>query len=296
MSFPPEVDNSLRAETAVSSGAASESSAASTLRRLLATLISAACPGAGHLILGRLSVGMFLSALFAMLVCCYWPLRLLRYYAGFITLIVTWGVLGVYSACSNQLIRSPGTGRRVSKWWFALTLPAALMIVSLTSTVLARASGFRPFTVPSTSMEPTIQRGDHIMVDTRAYRFGSPQYRDVVVFRRDGLFIIKRIIGIGGDTLEGRSDRILLNGNLINESYIQHSDPRSALDWDTSDSGWLHSFGPLTVPPSSYFVMGDNRDVSLDSRSPDYGFVDGGSIIGKVLYVYSAAREGIRVR
>jgi signal peptidase I len=143
-------------------------------------------------------------------------------------------------------------------------------------------------------MEPTIQHGDNVIVDVRAYRSGSPQYRDVVVFHKDGSFVVKRIIAIGGDTIEGRSDRIMVNGNLINESYIRRSDIQS--DDEPPGYEWMHSFGPLTVPPNKYFVMGDNRNESLDSRSPKYGFADGDKIIGKVLYVYRAAREGARVR
>lgn len=272
------------------------SSRLATSRQLFAAVISAAWPGAGHLILGQLPKGMLLSAMFVGILSAYWPLRLLRYYAGFITLILVWLVVGFYSTYTAQLIRSPKTGHRASMWWFALTLPTALIIISLTNTGITRASGFRPFTVPSTSMEPTIQRNDRVMVDTDAYRVGHPQYRDVIVFYRDRTFLAKRIIGIGGDTVEGRSDRITVNGNLINESYIEHSGTQSASDQYPPGYDWMHSFGPMTVPSGRYFVMGDNRDVSLDSRSPEYGFVDRGSIIGRVLYVYKSAKEGARIR
>lgn len=220
-----------------------------------------------------------------------------RYYAGFITLVLSWVILGIYSACSTQLVRSAKTGHRTSMWWFALTLPVAVVIFSLTITRATQAAGFRQFTVPSTSMEPTIQHGDSVIVDTRAYRSSPPQYRDVIVFlREDGSFCAKRIIAIGGDTIEGRSDRIMVNGNLINESYIQHSETKSAVDDEPPVYDWMHSFGPITVPASKYFVIGDNRDVSLDSRSPEFGFANRDKVVGKVLYVYRVAREGSRIR
>jgi len=247
--------------------------------------------------LGQLPKGMFLSAVFVTLLSCYWPLRLLRYYAGFVTLILSWAILSFYSACSTQLTLNVKTRQRASRLWFALTLPVALVILSFTIRGVMRASGFTPFAVPSTSMEPTIQHGDSVIVDTRAYRLSRPQYRDVIVFYRvDGSFCAKRIIAIGGDIIAGRSDRIMVNGSLINESYIQHSAKQSALDDEPPGYDWMHSFGPVTVPANKYFVMGDNRDVSLDSRSPEFGFADGGRIVGKVLYVYRAAREGLRVR
>ena len=283
-------------ESVVEPGLAQNSFRLATLRQLFAALLSAAWPGAGHILLGQFPKGMLLSALFVGILSSYGPLRLLRYYAGFLTLIVSLLVLGLYSTCTIQLMRNPRTGHRASLWWFAFTLPTALIIISLTNLGVTRASGFRPFTVPSTSMEPTIQRDDRVMVDTRAYRVGQPQYRDVIVFYRDRTFLAKRIIGISGDTVEGRSERITVNGNLINESYIEHSEVQSVADQGASGYNWIHSFGPMTVPAGKFFVMGDNRDVSLDSRSPGYGFVDRGSIIGRVLYVYRSAKQGVRIR
>ncbi|HEY3972718.1 MAG TPA: signal peptidase I [Candidatus Sulfotelmatobacter sp.] len=266
------------------------------LGQLSATILSAACPGSGHFLLGESSKGMLLSGLFAALLCAFWPLRLPRYYPGFVILIAALVVLGLYSACSAQWIPNAKSGYRVSAWWLAITLPAALVIISFTGTGIVRAAGFRIFDVPSVSMEPTIQRGDRILVDVRAFHSHAPQYRDVIVSYRKREFTVKRIIAIGGDSIEGRSGQVMLNGSLINESYIQHSLTRRNVDSEDGIDQWMQTFGPVTVPTEKYFVMGDNRDVSLDSRSPEYGFVEKGSIMGKVLFVYKAAHEGAAVR
>lgn len=244
--------------------------------------------------LGQSSKGMVISAIFVLLICGFWPLRLPRYDASFAGLGLSWILLGVYSSCSAQLIRNPRSGYRLSKWWFAFTLPVAILIVNLTGRGIVRASGFTTFDIPSTSMEPTIQKDDRIVVDTRAYRATLPQYQDVVVFRRTNDFAVKRIIAMGGDTIEGRAGQILLGGNLINESYVEHSNAQRQLE--ASDDDWMQSFGPITIPPNKYFVMGDNRDVSLDSRSPDFGLVDRSAITGRVLYVSNAARQGGHIR
>jgi signal peptidase I len=244
--------------------------------------------------LGQLSKGMVLSAMFVLLICGFWPLRLPRYYAGFAGLGLSWILLGVCSACSAQLIRSPKSGDRLSKWWFAFTLPVAFLIVSLTARGIVRASGFAAFDSPSTSMEPMIQKGDRIVVDIRAYHASLPQYQDVIVFRRTDDFAVKRIIAMGGNTIEGRAGQILLSGNLINESYVEHS--KAQRQSEPSDDDWMQSFGPITIPPNKYFVMGDNRDISLDSRSTDFGLVDRAAILGRVLYVSNAARQGGRIR
>jgi signal peptidase I len=84
---------------------------------------------------------------------------------------------------------------------------------------------------------------------------------------------------------------VSLNGQILVEKYVEHIQSRSYVPE-------LDTFGPTTVPPGNYFVMGDNRDVSYDSRSHDFGFVSGNTIAGKPLYIYasSADRSGKHLR
>ena len=239
---------------------------------------------------------MLLSAAFVGLLTCFWPLRLLRYYAGFLGLYCGWTVLALYSSCSAQLIPNTRTGTRLAKWWFAVTLPASLIVLSLMGAAVTRAAGFRALENPSTSMEPTIQRGDHFIVDMRAFRAKEPQYQDVIVFYRDHTYFIKRLVAMSGDSIEGKNGGIVINGSLMNESYVEHSRAGSSVDWQALGTDPLQNFGPVEVPSGKYFVLGDNRDVSLDSRSRHVGFVDRNSVVGKVLYIYRSTREGTRVR
>jgi signal peptidase I len=136
-------------------------------------------------------------------------------------------------------------------------------------------------------MEKTISKGDHVVVDTHYYRSHAPKRQDVVVFLRDGTFFVKRVMAAGGDTIEGRKGLILVNGNAILEPYIQHiGEPPP----------YLNTFGPITVPAGEYFVMGDNRDVSFDSRSPEFGYLHATSIVGKSLYIFGSDRIGESIR
>ena len=141
-------------------------------------------------------------------------------------------------------------------------------------------------------------QGDHIVADMRYYSSRSPSRRDVIVFEKDGTFFTKRVIAIGGDTVQEKDGDVLVNGLKIDEPYIQHTQA------STSDlmanlglpSNWMINFGPVTLPKGKYFVMGDNRDVSLDSRLPEVGLLDKRSIMGKVLYIFDSDRPGKRIR
>jgi signal peptidase I len=71
-------------------------------------------------------------------------------------------------------------------------------------------------------MERTILKGDRIVVDFRQYRDSKPKFRDIILIRKDGLFFVKRVIAVGGDTIEGKDGAIIVNGSRLEEAYIRH--------------------------------------------------------------------------
>jgi signal peptidase I len=144
-------------------------------------------------------------------------------------------------------------------------------------------------------MERTIQRGDHIVADAWYYDSRSPSRPDVIIFKNRGTFFVKRVIGVGGDTIAGGKREVTVNGRVIDEPYAQYGGS-SAVDWKSLGADWMDSFGPVKVPDGKYFVLGDNRDVSVDSRSPEVGFIDRSSIVGKALYVFSSDRQGASIQ
>lgn len=148
------------------------------------------------------------------------------------------------------------------------------------------------FQIPSGAMLPTLVPGDHILVNKRAYWDTTPQRGDVVVFRfpeNEAKLFVKRIIGIPGDVVEVRDQSIYLNGAPFPETYIQHTDKNILAD-NPRDN-----VRATTVPPNSYFVLGDNRESSLDSRF--WGYVAKDKILGKAESIYfSIDRPSLTIR
>jgi signal peptidase I len=170
-----------------------------------------------------------------------------------------------------------------------------LVVIAFVVALLLKTFVIQAFYIPSASMLPTLEEGDRVLVEKLSYAIGSPGRGDVIVFERDvaldttveesqwwekvvdsfrGLFgfptgttqdFIKRVIAVGGDTVEGRSDGVYVNGELVDEAYLE------------PESGPAE-FPPVEVAEGQVFVMGDNRGNSDDSRS--FGTVSEDRIIG----------------
>ena len=148
------------------------------------------------------------------------------------------------------------------------------------------------FKIPSGSMLETLQIGDRLLVNKFLYgiklpfsdryliKGADPERGDIIVFRypRDpSTDFIKRIVGVPGDIIEMRHKVLYLNGKILTEPYVQHLEANSFV---MQRDFW----GPITVPDNAYFVLGDNRDNSLDSRY--WGFVEREAIRGKAWRIY----------
>lgn len=139
----------------------------------------------------------------------------------------------------------------------------------------------RPTVVKQTSMQPTFNPNDYVIMYKRAYVKKEPARGDVIVFKsnlpdasgRDKL-LIKRVIGLPGDVISVKDDQLYINGEPYREDYLKDGITTGEVD-------------NLKVPEGEYFVMGDNRVVSLDSRSPQVGTVKKSQIKGRaVLRLY----------
>ncbi len=180
------------------------------------------------------------------------------------------------------------------------------IVIALIVAFFIRTFVIQAYKIPSGSMKPTLLIGDHILVNKFIYGIKVPHFRNTLISIKEPkkgdivVFIypedrtkdfIKRVIATSGDTVEIRNKKIYLNGRLYEESHGVYTDqfviPGSIQPRD--------NFGPVTVPPSAIFVMGDNRDQSYDSRF--WGFVDLKDVLGKAFIIYwSWDREDHGVR
>lgn len=153
--------------------------------------------------------------------------------------------------------------------WLKTILGAVVLYLILTQLVLVNV------TVPTGSMIDTIEPGDRVMAFRVPYYFGKPQQGDIVVFHNpdnEQELYIKRIIAQGGQTVEGIDGVVYVDGVALEEPYI------TGVPTD--------SFGPFEVPEDCYFMMGDNRNDSRDSRYWDNPYVERGKILGKAYFRY----------
>lgn len=167
---------------------------------------------------------------------------------------------------------------------------AAVLIALLITTFVIKM-----YKIPSRSMVPTLLVGDQLVVNKLIYGIKIPYFRntiipitdpqrgDIIVFiypKDRSLDFIKRVIGIGGDTIEIKDKKIFINGKVFTDNTGIYTDkiiyPGSVQPRD--------NFGPVTVPKGSLFVLGDNRDESMDSRF--WGFVDLKDVQGKAFIIY----------
>jgi signal peptidase I len=209
----------------------------------------------------------------------------------------------------RRVNRSPGQHWGLFLEW-AKSFTIAIILFLFVRTFLVEA-----FKIPSGSMEKTLLVGDFLLVNKMVYgaeipftgkhlpAIRHPQRGDVIVFQwplDPTKNFVKRLVGVPGDTLEMKGGELYVNGEHQNERYVSHSEPD--MDPSPPDFDWQkkylvktaeaasgpppsrNNWGPLVVPKDEYFVLGDNRDNSLDSRY--WQFVPDSLIRGRPMFVY----------
>jgi signal peptidase I len=256
----------------------------------VAALLSLVMPGLGQLYNGqvRKGVAFYLSVtiLGHLLYLSAGKLHSLLLFASAFLVAITIQLTAAIEA--GRTARRIGGDFRPAKYNRPLVyLGIYLLFGLLVSEVLSdyiRDNVIQAYRIPAGSMEPTLFIGDHILVDKAAAGF---THGDIVIFefpedmgKKNPRDFLKRIVGLPGDEIEIRDKRLLVNGRPAVEDYITHLEP----DTIPAATAPRDFFGPVIVPESMYFVIGDNRDRSYDSRF--WGFVAKEKVYGKAIQIY----------
>jgi len=264
---------------------------------ILAFLLSLVTPGLGQIYNGQFKKGI--SYLVGSdLVYLVFSFLLFTFYGMIFYLIV---ILGVFLFILIDAVRGANklkaiTLKPFNKWYIYL-------IVFLLSNVVIdqfliwtiKNNVARAYKTPSSTMAPTLLVGDHLVADMRIYKSQKPQRGDIIIFefpKDPSKEFIKRVIGVEGEKVEIIRNKIYINEKLLDDpwGYFEEGGLIKGLPV-------LDTFGPAVVPKNSLFVLGDNRNNSMDSRH--WGFVDIKKVKGKALYLYWAknkSRIGIELK
>ena len=256
----------------------------------LAALANLVGIGLGYVYLGRLRYAFaLLGVAVGVLAIAGWS-RLVFVPDAIVFLAVTAALIGLFPIvhCAVMAVRVPERAAvAYNRWWFyGLWILVSWFLTDVIVATRPTLFGFEPFRLPAASMAPTLDRGDFIMADTWHYDREQPQYGDLVVFSVPGqadIHYVKRIIGLPGDRIELRDDVLIRNGGSIKEHYLLLSSRRSNA---------MRNFGPAEVPDEHYFVLGDNRHNSRDSRF--FGSVGRKFLHGRVVHRWFSYDDGVR--
>jgi signal peptidase I len=204
---------------------------------------------------------------------------------GFALMAVA-GLFSIFICCLSAWFgfRRTNAARTPSLQWWQWTLAIVAISVSLigagTDFYLDKLIRMRAFKIASQAMEPTLKRGDRIVVDLVAYKKSAPKPGDLIVFEKDGSVFPKRVLAVGGDVVDYSNADLLVNGEKIEEPYRAPYDANAAFPQE---------FPEHVVADGEIYVLGDNRENSYDSRY--FGDISRKDVIGKVIGTYWPLRD-----
>ena len=266
----------------------------------IAFLLSMITPGLGQVYNGQLAKGICCFAGGYLLALALCRSGLARNFLGFALLeAMLIGLAIGISAEAYLAVRKRGAQKPASydRWYvYILAIAASTLIAGPLFTFPVRGPiGVRFAMIASSTMEPALLEGEYIVQADKPYRKEKPKRGDVVIFpfgKDPPQEFIKRIIGLEGETVEIAKGRVFIDNRPLEEPWAVYRGRQAG----AATVRPVDTLAKVVVPPGFVFVLGDNRDISYDSRY--YGPVETGSIRGKALYVLwgKRGRIGARVR
>jgi signal peptidase I len=263
---------------------------------IIAASLSILTPGLGHIYNGQIKKGAIIIFLGYSIAGLLLILGLFHDFSGLIFSVLLglfYHIFFAVNAAYTALKIKEFQPNRFNNVYFYILVAVLHLFFSMSARRMTAYYILRPFNISTGSMEPTIRPGDYVMVDLRIYQKTLPQPGHIIIFKsnvEDDMPWIKRCIASEGKTVEIRDKILFVDGTVYPDSQnTKHITkfilPKGYNEINISppNAGNRDNYGPVIVPDNHFFVLGDNRDHTLDSRY--VGFIDKKRIFGKVLYL-----------
>lgn len=170
--------------------------------------------------------------------------------------------------------------KEITEWIVAIGVALIILVVVINFVG-------KSYTIKGDSMDPTLKDGEHVIVNMIGYNLGGLEKGNVIVFHADeSSDYVKRVIGMPGDKVEYKKDQLYVNDKKVDEPYLDYNKKRKQVEYITANdldvSSLSNSNGEEKIPKGKLLVLGDNREVSKDSRS--FGLINEDQVVGKVSF------------
>ena len=172
--------------------------------------------------------------------------------------------------------------KEITEWIVAIGVALIILVVVINFVG-------KSYTIKGDSMDPTLKDGEHVIVNMIGYNLGGLEKGNVIVFHADeSSDYVKRVIGMPGDKVEYKKDQLYVNDKKVDEPYLDYNKKRKQVEYITANdldvSSLPNSNGEEKIPKGKLLVLGDNREVSKDSRS--FGLINEDQVVGKVSFKF----------
>jgi len=271
---------------------------------LIAFLLSLIIPGLGQIYNGQIKKGMLLFFLLIAPLFVFAQIRLANSFYGLVLIFLLELALRIFTLVDAVRVakrRKEFLPKKINTWQYNVLFAAAMLCILFLCDV-KEILGIQTVKIPTASGQPTVQEGDWVVADFRAYEDVAPDYGDIIVFKQsDGYLYNYRIIGLPNDTIDINTNLVSVNNKACKATFIKETaiDRVPVLEFeeelpnkhkyhiykwkDVTDTSYS-TMKDIIVPMENYFVMGDNRNNAADSRY--IGFVKKEDIKGRFIYSY----------